>query len=116
MPLAKLKETLDKVKKAIQITNPDYDVVIKSLLLYYDMKSVTFGINEERHLIVQFPIFIQISKKQQFIIYQIETVPTHFIDLNKNLQSYTHLQVNKPYIALNSETYISLRNQELQTC
>ena len=29
---------------------------------------------------------------------------------------YTHLQVNKPYIALNSETYITIRQQELITC
>ena len=27
-----------------------------------------------------------------------------------------HLYVNKPYIALNSETYISIRQQELRTC
>ena len=27
-----------------------------------------------------------------------------------------HLQVNKPYIALNSETCISVRQQELRTC
>ena len=32
------------------------------------------------------------------------------------MKSYTHLQVNKHYSALNSETYISLRNQELRTC
>ena len=32
------------------------------------------------------------------------------------MQSYTHLQVNKPYVALNSETYISIRQQELRTC
>ena len=32
------------------------------------------------------------------------------------MHSYTHLQVKKLYIALNSETYISLRQQELQTC
>ena len=31
-------------------------------------------------------------------------------------QSYTHLCVNKPYIALNSETYISLTQQELRSC
>ena len=31
-------------------------------------------------------------------------------------QSYIHLQVKKPYIALNSETYISLRQQEVRTC
>ena len=27
-----------------------------------------------------------------------------------------HLQVRKPYIALNSENYISLRHQELKSC
>ena len=32
------------------------------------------------------------------------------------MHSYTHLQVKKPYIALNSETYISLRQQKLRTC
>ena len=32
------------------------------------------------------------------------------------MHSYTHLQIEKPYIALNSETYISLRQQELRTC
>ena len=31
-------------------------------------------------------------------------------------QSYTHLRVNKPYPALNSEMYISLRHQELTSC
>ena len=35
---------------------------------------------------------------------------------NTQVQSCTHLQVNKPYIALNSETYISIRQQELRTC
>ena len=32
------------------------------------------------------------------------------------MHSYTHLQIEKPYIALNAETYISLRQQELRTC
>ena len=43
-------------------------------------------------------------------------VPAPFIDFNKWAHSYTHLQVDRPYIALNSETYISLRHQELRMC
>ena len=43
-------------------------------------------------------------------------VPVPIIDLNEKMQSYTHLQVAKPYAALNSETYILLRNQELRIC
>ena len=45
-----------------------------------------------------------------------ETVLVPIIDKNKQAQSYTYLKINKPYIALNSETYISLRTQELATC
>ena len=80
------------------------------------MKSVTFGINKARNLIVQFPIFIQPYIQQQLILYQIEMVPIPIIDLSKKALSYTHLQVDRPYIALNSEVYISLRHQELRTC
>ena len=35
----KLKETLDAVKTTIRKMNPDYDIVIKRLHLYYDMNS-----------------------------------------------------------------------------
>ena len=45
-----------------------------------------------------------------------ETVPVPIVDENKQPQSYTYLKMKKPNIALNSETYISLRTQELATC
>ena len=38
------------------------------------------------------------------------------LDKNTYAQSYMHLQIWKPYITLNSETYISLRQQELRSC
>ena len=56
LPPTKLQEILNEVEKTIQISNPDYDIVVKRLHLYCDMKLVTFG--EERNLIVQFPVFI----------------------------------------------------------
>ena len=59
LPPSKLQDILGKVKKAIQTTNPDYDIVIKRLHLYYDMKLVTFGIDKDRNLIMEFPVFIQ---------------------------------------------------------
>ena len=67
LPPSKLHEMLGEVKKAIQITNPDYDIDYdtdygteydKRLHLYYNMKQVTFGIEKGRILIVQFPIFL----------------------------------------------------------
>ena len=98
----KLQEILNEVKKGIQITSLAYSIVMKRLHLYYDMKLVTLGINEERNLIVQFPVCIQPYIQQQLILYQIEMVPFHITNLNKQAHSYTHLQVDRPYIALNS--------------
>ena len=80
------------------------------------MKLVTFVIDKEGNLIIQFPVFIQPYTQHLLILYQIETVPVPIIDQNTQAHSYMHLQINKPYIALNSETYISIRQQELRTC
>ena len=79
------------------------------------MQLVTFGIDRDKNLIVQFPVFIQPYTQQPLILYQIETVPVPIIDQNTQAQSYTHLQVKKPYIALNSKTFIFIRQQELRT-
>ena len=80
------------------------------------MQLVTFGIDKDKNLIVQFLIFIQPYTQQPLILHQLETVPVPIIDQNNKAHSYTHLQVEKPYIALNSEMYISLWQQELRTC
>ena len=112
----KLNIILQKVKQAVQIKNKDYDLVIKRLYLYYDMKLVTFSIDDKKNLIIQFPVFFHPQGQQHLILYQLETVPVPIVDRNEQAQSYTQLQTEKPYIALNSETYISLRIQELQTC
>ena len=80
------------------------------------MKLVTFGIDEDGNLIVQFPVFVQPYTQQQLILHQIETLPVPIIDQNKQAHPYTHLQNDRPHIALNSETYISLRQQELRMC
>ena len=113
---SKLNIILQKVRETVQKENKDYDVLIKRLYLYYDMNLVTFGIDDKRNLIVQFPVFVHPHNQQHQTLYQLETVPVPIIDRNENAQSYTHLKVTKPYIALNSETYISLRIQELEAC
>ena len=80
------------------------------------MQLVTFGIDKEKNLIVQFPIFVQPYIQQPLILYQLETVSVPILDQNNKAQSYTHLQVEKPYTALNSEMYISLWQQDLRVC
>ena len=80
------------------------------------MKLVTFGIDKKRNLIIQFPIFVQPYTQQPLILYQLETVPVPVVDKNTKANSYTEILVKKPYIALNSETYINIHQQELATC
>ena len=80
------------------------------------MQLVTFGIAKEKNVIIQFPVFVQPYTQQPLIVYQLETVPVPILDQNNRAHSYTHLQVKKPYIVLNSEMYISLWQQELRTC
>ena len=64
---------------------------------------MTFGIDNQRNLIIQFPVFVQPYTQQHLILYQMETVPVPIVDKNKQAQSYTYLKINKPYIALNPE-------------
>ena len=49
-------------------------------------------------------------------MYQIETVQVLILDQNEKVQSYTQLKIDKPYIALDTKTYITPRMQELHTC
>ena len=80
------------------------------------MKLVTFGRDRQRNLIIQFPIFVQPYTQQPLILYQLETVPVPIVDKNNKADSYTQLQIKKPYLALNMEMYINIRQQELATC
>ena len=67
-------------------------------------------------MIIQFPVFVQPYTQTKLTLYQKETVPIPILDANDKAQSYTQLKVEKPYIAVNEETYISLCPQELNTC
>ena len=97
-------------------SNKDYDLILTRLYPYYDMKLVTFGIDNQRNLIVKFPVFIQPYTQKRLIMYQIETVPVPILDKNEQAYSYTELKIEKLYIALNEETYITLHTQELKMC
>ena len=59
------------------------------------MQLLTFDINKDKNLIVQFPIFIQPYTQQPLIQYQLETLPVPILDQNNRAHSYTHLQLKK---------------------
>ena len=112
----KIRSNLEQVKLALTKTNKDYDLVLTRLYLYYDMKLVMFGIDNQKNLIIQFPVFVQPCTQTRLTFYQIDTVPIPILDANNKAQSFTQLKIEKPYIALSEETYISLHPQELNTC
>ena len=116
LPPSRSESILKEVRKAITKSNKDYDLVLTRLCLYYNMKLVTFGIDKERNLIIQFPVYVQPHTQKRLIMYQIETVHIPILDQNENVQSYTQLKIDKPYIALDAETYLTVRTQELHTC
>ena len=66
---------LSEVKKSLHITNPDYNLVLDRLHLYYDMQFVAFNIDRDMNIIIQLPVFIQPYTQKPLILYQLETVP-----------------------------------------
>ena len=113
---SKLEAILQQVQLAITKSNQDYEIVLNRLYLYYNMKLVMFGIDYQKNLIIQFPVFIQLYTLTKLTLYQVETVPVPILDASNKVQSYTQLKIEKPYIALNDETYISIHPQELNNC
>ena len=113
---SKLAKILQEVKQVLLKTNKNYGLVIKGMYKYYDMKLVTFGIDRDRNLIIQFPVFVQPYTQKPLTLYQIETIPVPILDMNEKADSYTWIRIDKPYIALNPDTYISIRMEELRTC
>ena len=116
IPPSKLEQILEYVKLALAKTNKDYDLILNRLYLYYDIKLVMFGIDNQKNLIIQFLVFVQPYTQTRLTLYQVEIVSVSILDTNNKAQSYTQLKIKKPYVALNEETYISLPPQELNTC
>ena len=112
----KLKEILHQVQLAITKSNQDYEIVLNRLYVYYNKKLVTFGIDSPRNLIIQFPVFIRLYTQTKLTLYQVETVLVPILDTGNKIQSYPQLKIEKLYIALNDETYITIQPQELNNC
>ena len=71
---SKLEAILQPVQLAIAKTNQDYEIALNRLYLHYDMKLVTFCIDYQKNLIIQFPVFVQPYTQTKLTMYQVETV------------------------------------------
>jgi hypothetical protein len=103
--------------KMVQEINPNYVLALDKLTQIYDMKLVTFAVDQNSNtLIVTFPILIKEYGQGSMSLYEIETVHVPILDRNLNANSYTKAVMNKPYIAVNNDYYIQMRLEELQMC
>ena len=103
--------------KAIQRDHPEYTLALTSISHYYDMKLVTFHVDPQDHsLIISFPILLKEYNQNFLSLYEIETVHVPVEDLNSQADSYTRVEIQKPYIAVTHNYYIQLRIQELRMC
>ena len=89
-------------------TNKNYGLVIKGMYKYYDMNLVMFGIDRNRNLIIQFPVFVQPYMQKPLTLYQIETIPVLILDMNEKANLYMWIRIDKPYITLNPDIHISI--------
>ena len=101
----------------VQKGHPNYALAAEHISHYTDMKLVTFAVDQQTHsLIVTFPVFIQDFRRPPLALFEIETVPVPIPDENAKADSYTQVQVEKPYIAVGAEYYIELRMTEMIMC
>ena len=115
-PPTTLRRITSNALQLVHKKNPDYVLSIKHVTEYYDMKMVTFGVNDGEELVVAFPVFVQDHTRESMTLYELETVKVPITDTNLAANSYTEVKTSKPYIAFNNDYYIQLRIPELRIC
>ena len=79
-PPSVLRNITSSALKMVQKKNPDYVLTIKHVTEYYDMKMVTFGVNDGVELVVAFPVFVQDHTRESMTLYELETVKVPITD------------------------------------
>ena len=117
LPPSKLEKILSEVRIAIAKSNKDYDLVLTTLYLYCDMKLVTFVLDNQRNLKVQFPIFRSAIYPEKISYVSDWNCTSPYFGWKWTSALIHRIENRKTlYIALNEETYITLCSQELKMC
>ena len=96
---------------------PDYELAATHISHYCDMKMVTFVVDQQMHsLKVVFPAFIKDYKQPPLALFEIESVQVPIKDKNKQVDSYSQVVIEKPYIAAGKDYYVQLHMTELAMC
>ena len=94
-PPSTLRRITSNALQMVQKKNPDYVLTIKHVTEYYDMKMVTFGVNDGEELLVAFPVFVQDHTRESMTLYELETVKVPITDTNLAANSYTEVETSK---------------------
>ena len=101
------------VKKQYQ----DYELAATHISHYCDMKVVTFVVYQQMHsFMVVFCPFIKDYRQPPLALFEIESVLVPIKDKNKQVDSYSQVVIEKPYIAAGKDYYIQLCMTKLSTC
>ena len=92
---SRLKGILSEVQQMVQKGHPNYALAAEHISHYRDMKLATFAVDQQTHSLI---------------------VPVPIPDENAKADSYSQVQVAKPYIAVGAEYYIELRMTEMIMC
>ena len=96
---------------------PDYELAVTHVSHYHDMNVVTFVVDQQTYyLIVVFPAFIKDYKEPPLALFEIESVPVLIKDKNKQVDNYSQVVIEKPYIAAGKDYYVQLHMTELSLC
>ena len=115
-PPTTLRRITSNALQLVQKKNLDYVLTTKHVTEYYDMKMVTFGVNDGEELVVAFPVFVQDHTRESMTLYELETVKVPITDTNLAANSCTEVKTSKTYIAFNNDYYIQLHVPELRMC
>ena len=103
-PVSQLTNMTKAAINMVRKSHAGYVLTTTKMTHYYDMKLVTFAVDKEG------------DNKRPLSLYAIETAKVPILEKNTQADSYTEVQVSKPYISINNDYYIQLRIQELRMC
>jgi hypothetical protein len=116
IPPSRLQNITSFVLSRLHETHSEYTLALDKISHYYDMKLASFGVTSDHSLVITFPVFIKPYRNKPLNLYEIETVAVPIPDENQLADSYSQVEIKKPYIAVNQDFYIQLRIQELRMC
>ena len=113
---------LQHIEDEIEKDYPKYELALKEINKYYDMKLISF-VAYNFTLYVHIPVYLKLRVQPILDIYRVESVPIPFdpadIEPDENgewVGDYTQLIFEKKYLAMSTELFISLDQNELDNC